>query len=273
MTSVDMVTLLFVPADRSERYLKAAASGADAIIIDLEDAVLPEAKSLAREALLSPEALPRDATIFVRVNSCATPWHLDDIAAVASLDLAGVVLPKAETSEQINVLAAALPGVPIIAMIESARGVGAAREIAAAKSIMRLAFGSWDFCTDIGASHTSCALLAARSEIVLASRIHGLPSPIDGISTTIDDAQKIEDETRYAQTLGFGGKLCIHPRQIQPVRRGFAPSASELSWAHRILAAKGEGAALVDGTMVDAPVRTRARQILARSAAAGEPGI
>jgi citrate lyase subunit beta / citryl-CoA lyase len=271
--SPDLVTLLFVPADRPQRYLNAAASGADAIIIDLEDAVSPDAKASAREALVRPGALPQNITIFVRVNHCVTPWYSDDVAAVSSLGVAGVILPKVETPAEIDILSAALPGMPIVAMIESARGVAGAREIAEVEAVARLAFGSWDFCTDIGASHTPDALLAARSEIVLASRINNLPSPIDGVCTAIDDAEKIECEARYAQTLGFGGKLCIHPRQIRPVRRGFAPSAAELSWARRILASEGEGAVSVDGTMVDAPVRTRARQLIARVAAAEESGV
>lgn len=262
--SIDSVTLLFVPADRPDRYAKAAVSGADAIIIDLEDAVSPDAKALGREALYQPGVMPQDVAIFVRVNSRTSPWFADDVKAVSALAVAGVILPKAEGTADLAALSTALPGVPIIAMIESARGLAAARKIAGVEAVVRLAFGSFDFCADIGASHTRDALLSARSEIVLASRIQNLPSPIDGVSTEIEDAHLVEDDARYAQTLGFGGKFCIHPRQIPSVRRGFAPTESELAWAHRILTADGDGAVSVDGAMVDAPVRARARQVLAR---------
>jgi citrate lyase subunit beta/citryl-CoA lyase len=129
-----------------------------------------------------------------------------------------------------------------------------------------LAFGSIDFCVDIGAANDRDALLAARSAIVLASRLGDLQPPLDGVTVAIDDMALIEADARYALRLGFGGKLCVHPRQIVPVRNGFAPSADEVSWAKRILEAGAEGAVAVDGMMVDSPVRSRARQILALDA-------
>jgi citrate lyase subunit beta/citryl-CoA lyase len=265
MVNLPCVTPLFVPGDRPERYGKAASSGADAIIIDLEDAVAPDAKTAARIALCRPGALPEGVDIFVRVNACGTPWFGDDLAAIANLPpVAGVVLPKTETLEDVAAVSRRFPGMAVIALIETALGLAAIREIGRVDGVRRLAFGSIDFCADIGMSHQRDALLMARSEIVLASRLGALAPPIDGVTTVIDDATQIEDDARYAQGLGFGGKLCIHPRQIAPARRGFAPSAAESAWARRILAAGVEGAASVDGTMVDAPVRARARQILAR---------
>jgi citrate lyase subunit beta/citryl-CoA lyase len=258
------ITPLFVPADRPERYAKAAASGADAIFIDLEDAVAPEAKVLAREAVCRPGALPNRNAIFVRVNGPSTQWYADDISAVCMLRVTGVVVPKVESAADIKALSDRLDGRPIIAFIESARGLAAARDIVRAPGVARLAFGSFDFSADIGAGHTRDALLAARSEVVLASRLGDVAPPIDGVTTSIDDADLIADDARYALTLGFGGKLCIHPRQIKPARRGFASSADEINWAKRILSAAGEGAISVDGAMVDAPVRLRAQQILSR---------
>ena len=255
---------LFVPADRPERYAKATASGADAILIDLEDAVAPDAKAAARLAVCRQGALPNHNAVFVRVNGPMTAWYADDVAAVSKLPIAGVVLPKAESASDIQALSASLPGKPIIALVETARGLAAARDIARAAESLRLAFGSFDFCADIGVAHTREALLAARSEVVLASRLGDLPPPIDGVTTSIDDAALIADDARYAHMLGFGGKLCIHPRQVVPVRQGFAPSADEIAWAKRILSAGGGGAVSVDGTMVDAPVRRRAEQILAQ---------
>ncbi|MDE2326522.1 MAG: CoA ester lyase [Rhodospirillales bacterium] len=258
------LALLFVPADRPERFARAAASGADSIIIDLEDAVAPAAKSAARAALAAPGALPGGIEIFLRVNAAGTPWHAEDLACAARLPLAGIVLPKAEAPERIAAVSQAAGGPPVIALIETARGLAEARRLAAA-GVARLAFGSIDFCADLGAAHTREALLHARAELVLAARLAALPPPIDGVTTAIDDEAAIEDDARHAASLGFGGKLCIHPRQIAPARQGFRPSAAELAWAQRILAAGPDGAEAVDGAMVDAPVRARARQIARRA--------
>jgi citrate lyase subunit beta/citryl-CoA lyase len=255
------VTPLFVPGDRPERFAKAAASGADAIIIDLEDAVAPERKALAR-ASLRPEVLPADIALFVRVNAAGTPWHDEDIALLSGLAIAAVMLPKAETAGGVARLAAALPRQSVIALIESAQGLANVREIA--PQAARLAFGSIDFCADLGMAHERHTLLTARAEIVLASRLGRLPAPLDGVSTVLDAPVEVEEEARYARTLGFGGKLCIHPKQIAPLRAGFAPMATQIDWAERVLAAGG-GAVTVDGKMVDEPVRIQARQILALS--------
>jgi citrate lyase subunit beta/citryl-CoA lyase len=248
---------LFVPGDRPERFAKAAASGADAIIIDLEDAVAPDHKHLARAGLAQ---LPAGVPVFVRVNAVGSGWFEEDMAAIAGLPLAGVMLAKTESEADV----ALVPDFQVIALIETARGLAAARKIAATLGVARLAFGSIDFCADLGVSHTREALLMARSELVLASRLGGLAAPLDGVTASISDATLIEDEARYAVELGFGGKLCIHPAQISAVKRGFAPEAAQIEWAKRILAAGDEGAVAVDGAMVDAPVRARARAILAR---------
>jgi citrate lyase subunit beta/citryl-CoA lyase len=254
-----------VPADRPERFSKAQSSGADAIIIDLEDGVAPGAKVSARSALSVPGALPTGCDVYVRVNARQTPWYRDDLAAVAQLPVAGIVLPKTESAEDIAATSKSLR-VGLIALIETARGLAAVREISGAAGVTRLAFGSIDFCVDIGAANDRDALLAARSAIVLASRLGELQPPLDGVTVAIDDMALIEADARYALRLGFGGKLCVHPRQIVPVRNGFAPSADEVSWAKRILEAGAEGAVAVDGMMVDSPVRSRARQILALDA-------
>jgi citrate lyase subunit beta/citryl-CoA lyase len=265
MVRPPLITALFVPADRPERFSKAQSSGADAIIIDLEDGVAPGAKVSARSALSVPGALPTGCDVYVRVNARQTPWYRDDLAAVAQLPVAGIVLPKTESAEDIAATSKSLR-VGLIALIETARGLAAVREISGAEGVIRLAFGSIDFCVDIGAANDRDALLAARSAIVLASRLGDLQPPLDGVTVAIDDMALIEADARYALRLGFGGKLCVHPRQIVPVRNGFAPSADEVSWAKRILEAGAEGAVAVDGMMVDSPVRSRARQILALDA-------
>jgi citrate lyase subunit beta/citryl-CoA lyase len=257
------MTPLFVPADKPGRFTKAAASEADAVIIDLEDAIAPEAKDAARTGLLTPGALPAGKPVILRINGSGTPWHEADLAAAAKLDLTAVMLPKTESVQAARDVRCH-SGKPVIALIETAKGLAAARQVAASGEVTRLAFGSIDFCADLGTAHTRDALLLARSEIVLASRLGDLTAPLDGVTTSIEDAALIEDDARHAHELGFAGKLCIHPRQVAPARRGFVPSAAEIAWARRIIVAGEGGAVSIDGAMVDAPVLLRAQQILVK---------
>ncbi len=260
---------LFVPATRPERFAKAAAAGADAVIIDLEDAVAHTDKEAARAALAAAlnAGLPEGVPLLLRINGAGTPWHADDLALAARLPLAGVVLPKAETTDDLIHAARQLAGLPLVALIESAAGLGRARALAALPQVARLAFGSIDFAADLGCAHTRTALLAARSELVLAARLAGQEGPVDGVTTALADAALATDDAAHAAELGFAGKLMIHPSQIAPVLTGFAPSAEEIAWARRIVAAIAQGGAVVsvDGAMVDAPVRLRAERILARA--------
>lgn len=131
--------------------------------------------------------------------------------------------------------------------------------------VARLAFGSVDFCADLGSAHLREVLLPARFELVLASRLAGLSAPIDGVTVQLDDPQISAEDAAHARDLGMSGKLCIHPKQIAAIRSAFAPSESDLAWAQRVLAS-GEGAVSVDGAMVDEPVRLRARRLLAAGA-------
>lgn len=259
--------LLFVPANRPERYAGALGSGADAVIIDLEDAVVPDTKSsaraLMRDALRS--APPALIPLLVRINAVGTPWHNDDLETVNDLlptgRLAGVMLPKAETAQDIRTLRDRLAqGATILALIETATGLDRAQEIARAAD--RIAFGSIDFAADIGCDHSREALLLARSHLAVSARAARKASPIDGITRSIHDENEIEADARYGANLGLKAKLLIHPAQIAPARRGLAPTERELVWAERILAGIGDGNALtIDGQMVDAPVIARARQI------------
>lgn len=254
-----ITTPLFVPASRPERFVKAAACGADAVILDLEDAVAAADKNKARAAL---DAAFTDLPVIVRINAIGTPWHKADLDAVNGKGFAAVILPKSETPETVAQVVAALPGLPVIALIESALGLANARAIAAVDGVARLAFGSVDFCADLGCAHLRDVLLPARSELVLASRLGGIAAPIDGVTVQLDDPAVTRDDAGHARDLGMTGKLCIHPRQIAEVKRAFAPSQAEIAWARRVIAS-GEGAVSVDGAMVDEPVRIRARAILA----------
>lgn len=260
--------MLFVPANRSHRLVSALASGADGVIFDLEDAVPPGEKDSARQAMLAALAAtgPTPMPILVRVNAPATPWFAADYAALAHLRFDGVVLPKAERRADIETLR---KGVGehrrVVALIETARGVASARQLAEVAS--HLAFGSLDFANDIGAKHTREALLSARMELVLASKLAGLPGPIDGVTTAIDDPDAVAQDAAYAAALGFIGKLLIHPGQVLPACAAFAPSEAEIAWARRVIAAtEDQAVAVVDGRMADAPVRQQAMRLLGRIA-------
>lgn len=257
-----MVLPLFVPADRPDRFAKAAAAGADAIIVDLEDAVAPDARDAARAGLagaLEGVSCP----IILRINGPGTLWHEADLAAAARLPLAAIMLAKAESGAACA-HAARTAGAPVIALVETARGVVYAHDIA--ESSLRMAFGSIDYAADLGMGHTRLSLQSARAALVLAARFALQPAPLDGVTTAIKDADLIEDDSRHAVEMGMGGKLLIHPAQIAPARTGFAPSTDELDWAARVLdAAKGGAAVLMDGAMIDAPVIARAKALLARA--------
>jgi citrate lyase subunit beta/citryl-CoA lyase len=258
---------LFVPADRPDRIGKAIASGADAVVVDLEDAVAPSAKAAARAALaawLGAHA-PTGFGVVVRINGADHAAFPADLALCTSPAVAAVMLPKAGQDGDLDAVRSALPGKPIVALVETAEGFDRLREIARAPAVVRLAFGTIDFQLDLGISGDGEALLAFRSRFVLESRLAQLPAPVDGITTVVDDADQVFCNALAARRLGFGAKLCIHPRQVEPVNRGFAPGEAELEWARRVVdaAARAGGAAVaVDGKMVDRPVLLRAQTLL-----------
>jgi citrate lyase subunit beta/citryl-CoA lyase len=241
--------------------LKAARSGADAVIIDLEDAVAPENKERARDALADA---PFDSCpVYLRINGSRSDWYPYDLKAAAGRPWAGILLPKAEGAAEAAALRRHVD-VPVIAMVESALGLANARAMAAADGVVRLAFGSIDFAADIAAAPTREALLAARCELVLASRLGGCHAPLDGVTANLKDAALAEADARHALSLGFGGKFAIHPRQVAAILAGFAPGAEEVAWARDILASARDGAERIGDGFADAPVRRRAQAILAR---------
>jgi citrate lyase subunit beta/citryl-CoA lyase len=263
-------SLLFVPGDRPERFDKAVAGGADLVLCDLEDAVAPPNKDQARAAVAGflghhPAA--------VRINGVDSPWHEDDLdAVIAAAGLRAVVLPKADSLAALRATTARLPaGVALYALLESARGVRDADQIAEMPGVGRLLFGNIDFGLDAGVTAEDpleSELLYARSRIVVASRAAGLPPPVDGVTTDLYDPVVTRDAARRARNLGFGGKLCLHPKQVSVVNTAFSPDAEELRWARRVLEATADsgGAAIrVDGEMIDAPRVELARRLLAAS--------
>ncbi len=253
---------LFVPGDRPERFDKACASGADVVIVDLEDAVAPDRKAAARAALSA--WLHPDHPVLVRINAADTAWFREDSELAGRPGVAGIMLPKAERRDDIEALRAA-GAASVLPLIETAIGFDQARTLAGTPGVERLAFGSIDFQLDLGISGEDDALLAFRSGLVLASRLAGVAAPVDGVCTAIDDAAQLAAETARARRFGFGGKLCIHPRQVLGVNAAFSPSEADVRWATRVLeaAAGAAGAAVaVDGKMVDRPVLLRAEAIL-----------
>ena len=260
-------SLLFVPGNRADRFDKALAAGASAVIIDLEDAVAPPDKDAARAALAG-WLRPQHAVI-VRINSVDTPWFNDDLALCGLPGVAGVMLPKAERADTLaRVVAAGARG--LLPLVESAAGIANLDALARAPGVWRLAFGSIDLQVDLGLKDaTEDELLPFRLQLVLAARLAGIGTPVDGVSTAIDDNERLQQDVARARRLGFGGKLCIHPRQVALVNAGMAPSTAELAWAQRVIeaaAAAGGAAVAVDGKMVDKPVLLRAEAILREAA-------
>ena len=259
-------SLLFVPASRPERIPKALATGADAVVVDLEDAVPPGEKDAARAGLAA--VLDRTRPVLLRVNGADTEWFAADLEVLAHPGIAGALLPKAEDPDDAAVVARACRGKPVLPLIESALGFDRRRELAMAAGVERLVFGHIDFQADMNLRATEDELLPFRLELVLASRLADIAPPIDGVTVAFDDEAQLRADARRARRLGFGGKLCIHPRQVGVVNACFAPSPEEVAWAQRVVEADGaaRGAAVaVDGRMVDRPVVLRARAVLAEA--------
>ncbi|NPC55602.1 HpcH/HpaI aldolase/citrate lyase family protein [Caenimonas soli] len=261
-------TYLFVPGTRPERFGKALASGADAVILDLEDAVAADDKAAARQMIANwfMGASPADRSrIVVRINDAESTWFADDLRALREAGASSVLLPKAESAQQIAETKAALRNASVLALIESARGVVQVDTVAAAGA-SRLVFGTLDFALDLDIDMTSDAsgLAYAASRIALASRVAGLPTPVAGITPQFDDPVRLLADLAVARGQGFGAKLCIHPCQVEPIHAALRPSAEALDWARRVIAADAAspGAARLDGRMVDRPVVLQAQRTL-----------
>lgn len=262
---------LFVPGDRPERFDKALTSGADAVVADLEDAVAPAAKAAARDHVARLlEACPDRSRIVVRVNDEAAEGFAADLDMLCRGRACAVMLPKAERPATIARLRQACPGIAVLALLESARGVLAAEALASTPGVQRLVFGTIDYALDMGLQGEladSVGLDAAAARIALASRACGLAPPVAGVTAAVNDDDRLRLELLRARAHGFAAKLCIHPRQVPLVHAALAPGADELAWARRVLdAANGApGAVLLDGRMIDRPVVEFARRILERA--------
>lgn len=266
--------LLFCPADRPERYAK-AAERSDVVILDLEDAVAPENKAAARRALIDHPLDPD--RVIVRVNPAGTPDHAEDLAALGQTPYRVVMLAKAEDAGSVAALDYA-----VIGLIETPLGSVRCEEIAAAGNCVGLMWGAEDLVAGLGGTSSRFTVdepgaggyrdvpRFARARVRLAAAAFGRVA-IDAVHLDIADVVGLDREVRDAVALGYAGTACIHPSQVQVVRAGYAPSPEELDWARRVLAAAdqfGGGVFQLDGQMVDAPVFGQALAVLRR---AGEP--
>lgn len=253
-------SMLFVPGDRPDRFGKAAAAGADAVVLDLEDAVDPGSKEYARSAVADWLSSGPATPVVVRINAAETAWFAEDRALLREYGCP-VMLPKAQDPDTVRGF-----DVPVLALLETALGIEQAGVLARAGPVVRLAFGSIDLAAELGVRPDNrVAMSYARSRLVIASAAAGIAAPLDGVTAALDDPGALATDVEHANAMGFGGKLCVHPKQLAAVNAGFSPSEAELDWARRVLAAEGDGAATVDGEMVDKPVLDRARALLARS--------
>ncbi|MFJ9244749.1 HpcH/HpaI aldolase/citrate lyase family protein [Streptomyces sp. NPDC101776] len=254
-------SLLFVPGDRPDRFGKAATSGADLVIIDLEDAVAHPDKDRARDNAGAWLASGNQAV--VRINPPGTPWAEADLRMAAE-DASPVLVPKSEDPAALADLVADASGrCTLLPLTETALGVERAHAVCAVPDVTRAAFGNVDLAAQLGVAHDDLtAPIYARSRLVVASAAAGITPPVDGVTTAVRATAVLSTDTAHARRLGFTGKLCVHPAQLAVVAEGFAPSEQDLHWARAVLGA-GDSVTTVDGQMVDKPVLERARRLLA----------
>ena len=268
---MDPRAYLFVPGNRPERFAKAFASGSDAVVLDLEDAVASAAKSEARDAIAdwSRRAAEADrARTVVRINDAESNEFADDLRLLRDARLLGVMLPKAESPAQVRAVLAAVPDALVLALIESAHGAAKVHDVAGADGVTRLVFGTLDYALDLDLdiADSSEGLACAASALAIASRVAGLPAPVAGVTPQIDDEQRLLADLAWSRRHGFGAKLCIHPRQVSAIQAALSPTEAALDWARRVLAAEAAspGVAQLDGRMIDRPVVLQAQRVLQR---------
>src|SRR3954470_9740728 len=253
---------LFVPGHNAKLVGKVFAAGADAVMLDLEDAVPPDAKPTARAMVA--EALAGHAA-WVRINAVRSPAAEADLEAIAGL-AAGIRIPKVQSAEDVQWVVDRAPCTPLICAIESARGVLAAAEIATVRGVRHLSMGGVDLRQDLNAGDGNLQTLYVRSHLVIVSRAGGLEPPIDSVYAQLEDEVGLREQATFARSLGFLGKSAIHPRQLPAIHAAFSPTAGEVAWAREVVDAfersGGEALRLPGGDFVDVPVAQRARRVL-----------
>lgn len=268
-------TFLFVPGNRSDRFSKAMASAADAVVFDLEDSVPPQDKLSARLAISNALSAPFEPrAVVVRINPLSGAWGQDDLDWLASCGKSvAVMVPKSDSAAQLIAAHTQLPDYPLLPLIESADGYAALNEIAGVPGVTRLVLGTIDFMVDLRMqcdAHES-QLAPLRFATAVTSRRFGLATPVDGVTVDVADGERLRLDTLRAVQFGFGAKLCIHPAQIEAVHEALAPKQSELEWARSVVDAdqrSGGAAVQLAGRMIDAPIVAQARHLLSRAARA-----
>ena len=264
-------SFLFAPGSEERKLVRALESDADAVVADLEDAVAAGEKPVARERtlrLLGETSADQGPLRLVRVNGVGTEWHEADVAALGAAALDGVVVPKA-TAAGVRAVGERV-GLPIVAIVETARGLREAFEIASEERVAVLLLGAVDLGLELGLGQRDDGqeLLFARSSLVVDSAAAGLRGPVDPVWVDVRDHAGLARDCETGRSLGFRGKALVHPDQIAPTHEAFAPSESELQRAREIVAAydrgvgDGRGVVVLDGEMIDAPVVERARGLL-----------
>jgi len=278
-------SLLFAPGNHARRVEKALALNADAVILDLEDAVANVEKVASRALVVQALQKPRRCRGYVRVNSLSTPWCHGDFMAVVTAGVDGIVLPKVETAADLQIgewllqtleTERGLPpgGIDLIPIIETGLGFSNLKAIAAAaKRARRLSFGAGDFTLDVGITWSAheTELLAYRTHFVVESRAAGLEPPLDTVWVALKDDEGFRRSVQHVKDIGFQGKLCIHPDQVGVVNQKFRPSEQEVERARRVIDAfaqaerEGLAAIQVDGQFVDYPIVYLAQRLVARA--------
>jgi citrate lyase subunit beta/citryl-CoA lyase len=263
---------LFVPGNRADMLAKVERSRPDSVIVDLEDAVPADLKDEARARAFTALAAqrPEVATVLVRVNGAGTPWFRADLAAAAAATRAGaldgIVLPKYERTEQLALVRAALPaGAVVVVGVESVPGVADARALLMARP-NAVYFGAEDFIADMGGRRTPAGneVLYARSQVCLAARLAGVAA-LDQATVAVRDLAAFRADAEQGRALGYTGKICLHPDQVEVAHEVFTPSPAEIEHARQVLAAAADGVGMVDGLMVDGAHQTMARELLSRA--------
>lgn len=276
-------SLLFAPGNHTRRVEKALSLDADAVILDLEDAVAIAEKPAARTAVVAALERPRGSQLHVRVNAIDTAFCYGDLVAVVQPGLDGIILPKVESVAAIATIdwllaqlerERGLPGqkIDLIPIIETARGLRQIDAILGAGTrVRRVAFGAGDFTLDVNMawSRSEAELAHARATIVTASRAAGIEAPLDTVWVDLSDPEGLEGSARTALACGFQGKMCIHPDQIAVLNRVFTPTDAEVAFAERVCAAfaraevEGSAAIQLDGKFIDYPIVYRAQRVVA----------
>ena len=279
-------SMLFAPANHARRVEKALTLDADAVILDLEDACPAAEKVATRAVVVAALQRPRRALAYVRINALSTELGYGDLCAVVQRGVDGVMLTKVDGPDQIKIAdwlitqlererGLAQCSVDLLPLIETGAGLASAEAIArASPRVRRLAFGAGDFTLDMGIrwSREETELVSFRSALLLASRAAGIESPIDLAWIDIEDGDGFANSLRWGSTLGFQGKLCIHPSQVEPINRAFSPSTDDVAKARHVVAAfreaesRGSAAFALDGALVDYAIVFKAERVLERAA-------